>query len=101
VLVLVNGVVHEFMSTSLSAWIAVTALHDAYLREAPKHPGEAPVVEQHDVVERRYPSGTSFEPSFVIVGWVRRPDGFGAIEQPQQKRRQQKQLADVDDEIPF
>jgi hypothetical protein len=69
----VDGVVHEFMSTSVGAWNAVNALHDAYIREAPKHPSEAPVVVLHDIVERRYTSGTSFEPSFVITEWVPRP----------------------------
>jgi len=57
----------------VGAWNAVNALHDAYIREAPKHPSEAPVVVLHDIVERRYTSGTSFEPSFVITEWVPRP----------------------------
>ena len=87
VLVQVDGVVHEFMSTSVGAWNAVNALHDVYIREAPKHPGEAPEVALHDIVERRYTSGTSFEPSFIITQWVPRPD-----------ERKQRSHADLDDE---
>ena len=101
VLLQVNGTIYEFMSTSVSAWTALDTLHDAYLREAPKHPVEAPVVRLHNVVERHYASGASFEPSCDTAGWVPRPDEFGAVEQPQQKQPQQKQLADLDDEIPF
>jgi hypothetical protein len=72
VLVLVDGVAHEFMSTSLSAWKALDALHNAFERERDKHAGQLPVVKLHDVIERRYASGCSFEPSFVIHGWVPR-----------------------------
>ena len=86
----VDGVAHEFMSTSVGAWNAVNALHDVYIREAPKHPGEAPVVALHDIVERRYASGSSFQPSFVVTEWVACPD----------ERKQQKRT-DLDDEVPF
>ena len=90
VLVQVDGVVHEFMSTSLSAWKALDALHNAFERERDTHPGQLPVVKLHDVIERRYASGPSFEPSFVIHEWVPRPDEL-----------KQRKHTDLDDEVPF
>ena len=34
----------EFLSTSVAAWNGIDALHDTYCEQAPKHPGELPVV---------------------------------------------------------
>jgi hypothetical protein len=123
VLVQVDGVVHEFMANSVGAWNGMSALHDAYLREVAKHPGEAPEVTLHDVIKHNYTNGSSFEPALIIVGWVPRSDDFGPVieraprhqhqneqlpqHQPQQHQphrqqkppQQQRQHGDLDDEI--
>ena len=45
--------VREFLSTAIAAWAAVDRLHDVYLRDADKHPGQLPVVELVDVIETK------------------------------------------------
>ena len=68
-----GGDTREFMSTARSAWDAVDALHTAYLNQVPEHPGQLPVVELIDVIEKRTASGSSFVPAFKIVDWTPRP----------------------------
>jgi hypothetical protein len=100
-----GGGVHEFMSTSVSAWNGVSALHDTYLAERDRHPGQLPLVGVKEIVERAYANGNSFEPVFTILKWVPRPEEFGAaIETLKQTRRPappKPTTTDMDDAIPF
>jgi hypothetical protein len=94
-----GGEVREFMSTSISAWNAMSALHDDYLAEAGKHPGQLPDVALVNVIERHYSAGSSFEPVFKIIEWVPRPNDLNGMAPPQSKRA--KRSDDMDDHIPF
>lgn len=106
VLVLVDrdlgGTLREFMSTSAAAWNGLSALHDEYL--AAKRPGELPVVILVGVTEHKYGAGTSFDPEFKTVGWVKRPEEFGPERDPNAKvapRPAPKSRNEMEDEIPF
>ena len=68
-----DGSVREFFSTAIAAWAAVDRLHDVYLHDVDKHPGQLPVVELVDVIEIRTASGPSFQPALKIVDWMDRP----------------------------
>jgi hypothetical protein len=100
-----GGGVHEFMSTSVSTWNGVSELHDAYLAERDRHPGQLPLVRVQETVERSYANGNSFEPIFNILGWTPRPQEFGAaVETLKQARRPapaKPTTTDLDDAIPF
>jgi hypothetical protein len=102
-----GGGVHEFMSTSVSAWNGVSALHDLYLAERDQHPGQLPLVGVEEIVERTYANGNSFEPVFIILKWVPRPEEFGAQIEPALKQPPPRQApsprarAEMEDEIPF
>jgi len=103
-----GGGVHEFMSTSVSTWNGVSALHDAYLAAVAKHPGKLPLVSMSETVERRYSNGNSFEPVFTIIEWVPRPEELGAEQgspptQPASPQRAtaRRAMAEMEDEVPF
>lgn len=99
-----GGEVHEFMSTSVSAWNGVSALHDLYLAERDEHPGQLPLVGVKEIVERTYANGNSFEPVFIILKWVPRPSEFGAAVEPMSKQApspQRPPARTMEDEIPF
>jgi hypothetical protein len=98
-----GGQLREFMSTSLTAWNGISALHDAYLAEVGQYPGQLPIVVLSDVIERRYLSATSFEPVFIITGWVPRPEEFGPVRglTPKRPEPQTQQQGIDDDMIPF
>jgi len=68
-----DGSVREFSSTANAVWAAIDRLHDVYLRDADKHPGQLPVVELVDVIEISTASGPSFQPALKIVNWTDRP----------------------------
>jgi hypothetical protein len=63
----------ELLNTSSAMWDAISDLHDQYLEEAPKHPGELPVVRLVKFVEQLGKQGKTYAPVFVIVGWTERP----------------------------
>jgi hypothetical protein len=104
VLVLVDRRVHEFMSTSGAAWNGLSALHDEYLAELGKHPGELPNVALTKVTEHRYGAGGAFEPEFKIIGWTKRPEEFGPERDPNARPAptpNKKLASEMDDAIPF
>ena len=100
VLVMVDGVIHEFSSTAAGAWNSLVSVWQDQISD---HPGEVPEVGLHDIVERKYAGGTSWEPSFKILRWVPRPAELEEGEPPQQSPRKQPARAgdDLDDSVPF
>src|SRR5262245_58777601 len=102
-----GGGVHEFMSTSVSTWNGVSALHDAWLAGVGSHPGDLPLVGLSEIVKRAYANGTSFEPVFTIIGWAPRPEEFGPQQDTTPKQSPPKPaptrraMADIGDEILF
>jgi hypothetical protein len=68
-----GGGIREMMGTSIGLWNGVDRLHDDYMAAAPDHPGQLPIVGVTEVVEKKTPNGSSFEPCFVIIGWKDRP----------------------------
>jgi hypothetical protein len=68
-----GGDLRELLNTSVAVWDAVDELHNQYLAEAPKHPGQLPKVRIARWVKRQTGQGPSMVPVFQIVGWVERP----------------------------
>lgn len=100
-----DGSLREFMSTSAAAWTGLSALHDDYLTQVGKHPGELPIVSLVKVTERHFGNGTSFDPEFNIIGWTRRPQEFGPARDPNAKPAPaptpKSRASEMDDSIPF
>ena len=109
-----GGDIRELMSTARGLWDAIDRLHDQYLVVADKHPGEVPVVTLDGVREEKRGAGTTFVPTFTIVGWAPRPPELaGAVQarpidpqpalslsRPKVKAKVPVAHDDWDDEIP-
>jgi hypothetical protein len=100
------GELREFMSTAVTTWNAVDALHTAWANQAAQHPGEVPTVKCTDIVKMETTAGTSFVPVCEIDGWVKRP-----LDMPKKPRiatnggprkpvKPTPKRGDLDDEIP-
>jgi hypothetical protein len=107
VLVEIDGVTREFMSTAIAAWTAIDALHDLYLRDMSQHPGLLPEVGIASIRTQKAGPNTSFSPIFKIIGWVLRPADMptpAPTSAPPTKPAQRAAPApapEFDDEIPF
>jgi hypothetical protein len=87
-----------FASSSAALWEGVSTLHDDYLKDAPDHPGELPVVVLAETRQRKTGNSTNFVPVFEIVDWVQRPaDLPGPLPQSPSKLKS----GEVQEEIPF
>jgi hypothetical protein len=98
-----GGAARELMSTAVSLWFGLDAAHDDYLRDRDKHLGCIPVYDLDHVTETKTASGSSFTPTFKIVGWIPRPPDLPATEpaRPAPKAKAAKAAhADQDEEIP-
>ena len=63
----------RIMSTAAALWDGVSALHDDYLRDAPDHPGELPVVVLAETRPKKTGNSTNYTPIFEITDWIQRP----------------------------
>jgi len=109
VIVLLPGekVPRELLSTAVAVWVAMDALHDAYLKQQAEHPDEVPVVELVDVEELKT-STPSWQPRFEIKDWVPRPPSLPVNPTPRPEPARpaaatpaQRKRGDMDDEVPF
>jgi hypothetical protein len=82
VLVQIDGVTREFMSTAAATWIAIDELHNAWGDQAPQQSGKVPVVELGSAQPQRTGNGTNYRPVFKIVAWTARP---GCRRSPRQR----------------
>ena len=98
-----GGGVRELMSTSIGFLNGLDRLHDLFEDGQLKHPDMLPVVTFVDALKVEMPNGTSFEPVFGIESWVERPDELPPDGIPLSKveKKPTKQVAGMDDEIPF
>jgi hypothetical protein len=111
-----GGEVRELISTWLSVWNAIDALHNEYLAGGAEHPDMLPAVDIADVHEGKDKEGKPFfSPVFKIAGWVPRPPELPASGIPLTRRVKKDAVAasngsnnyvrpqstDMDDEIPF
>lgn len=67
----------EFSHTAKTVLGVIDRLHDEYVKAAPLHPGQIPVLKSAGVVAIVTGNGatksTNYQPSLSIVGWVERP----------------------------
>lgn len=67
----------EFAHTAKVVLGVIDRLHDEYLKAAPSHPGQIPVIKSSGVTPIVTGSGatksTNYQPALSIVGWVTRP----------------------------
>ncbi len=98
-----GGDARELLSTAVSLWYGIDALHDDYLAGRDKHPGCIPVCDLDHTTETKTEKGSSFTPTFKIVGWIPRPPDLPLTEtaRPIPKLRVKGSArADMDEELP-
>jgi len=100
-----DGSLREFMSTSAAAWTGLSALHDDYLAQVGKRPGQLPIVSLVKVTERHFGNGSSYDPEFKIIGWTKRPEEFGPERgegaRPAPRPAPKTRMSEMDDSVPF
>jgi hypothetical protein len=79
-----GGGIRELLGTSVGLWHGIDQLHDDYLIEASKHPGELPIV-VIDSVQEGSGRNASYTPVFKIAGWAPRPSDLPNIPPPQMR----------------
>ena len=99
----IDGSVRELMSTAVGLWAGIDNLHDDFVADAKDHAGEVPVVVMINAIKTETSAGTSFEPVFAIEEWVARPSELplNGIPLSTADKKKAKQMANMDDEIPF
>jgi hypothetical protein len=104
-LVAIDGVTREFMSTAIAAWTAIDALHDLYLKEASKQPDLLPVVAVASIRAQKTGPSTNYSPIFKITGWVPRPADMPVVAPtsapPAKPAQRAAPVPEFDDEVPF
>jgi hypothetical protein len=88
----------EILSTSAAFWNAIDTLHDDYLAGLADHPGQLPVAVLASVQVTETTNGTSAQPVFEIIEWVKRPVDMPRLLAPRAKPTRKD---DMSDSIPF
>jgi hypothetical protein len=72
------GGIREFSATSNSAIIAIRELYDRYENAPEAKKGLVPLVKCESVMPVKSKFGTNYQPIFIIVKWVPRPEALPA-----------------------
>jgi len=72
-ILVVDGVIRELISTAKFLWDALDALHSDYLTGVKEHKGQLPVIGIESVREEQGRDAPVFIPTFKIVEWAQRP----------------------------